>query len=183
MKYVIKIECGSWLDEYLHEEPKIETDDDIIELIRAGMDTGKVARLVVVARNEGTAPSDILPPNTVLYYAGARAEIAQKVAQRYREIKLSNGKTFEVREFIGRPGRRPDEDEDDDTVHADAEMEKSYVETFSDAGRERAIHYLLGVVPGHIFNRLSQLAANGNDVGGVAEQLQAKIDEMVKLLT
>lgn len=176
-KYIIEVECEDWLDEYRDVEPTIESDDDIIQLIKSGMDTGTVARLVAVARNEGHAPENILSPNHILYYTGTRAEIAQKVATQREEVTLDNGKTYTVRTFIGKPGRHAD-DEDDSSD----KMDEKYVAALSELGCKRATDYLLNVVPGHIFNRLSQLAANNRDINEVADQLKDKIDNMVAAL-
>lgn len=186
-KYTIAVDCTDWFEEYLREEPTLACEEDIIGLVKEGVKTGKIAQMVVIARQEGHAPADIIKPNKVLLYAGARSDVDGIVARRMRELKLANGQVYEVREFVGLPGRPKDEDGDGSDI-SDAELtellgEASFVSVASDEALERALRYLDLTVSGHIFGRLKQVAAHPKgDVKAVGKMIKANVDELVARL-
>jgi hypothetical protein len=149
-------------------------------------------------RELGLSPDDILRPTKALLESGARQEVSLRAAARVREVKMASGKTFQVRELIAPPGRKPalpgDESgnghepkQGDDNGHepqeaSAAEQDRSYTKFDTERGIEIATRYLVQTVPGYIFARLKQLAAAGADVKGAATALHVKIDEMVNEL-
>ena len=77
-------------------------------------------------------------------------------------------------------------DDDDDTLDSEREtgfFEASYISAQTAEALERAEQYLLKTVPGHAWHRLLTIYENGGDVAAAAEDLKAKIDDMVERLT
>lgn len=177
-KFVIPIDATDWRDEVMHNEMVIEKEEDIVDAIAKGKQTAEVARAVIVNRELGHAPSDIIRPNRILLMTGAQADIADLFhSKTMAEFTARNGKTYAVPGFIGKGKQEtPDADEKADGV----ELEASYVEIQSDDGIERNRHYLSKTVTGWIWNRFGQLKAAGADVRQAADELKAAVDEMVE---
>ena len=58
-----------------------------------------------------------------------------------------------------------------------------YVLYDSKEALERATHYVVNIVPGHVFERFKHIVAAGGSVEDAAAALHAKIDEFVDRLT
>jgi len=185
----IRIDITDWEQEFRENEPTIGTSDDVVELVLTdNFSTAKAARSALTSRALGLSPQDIVKTDKLLLQSGARAEIASKVTRRKRRVEGPGDRVYEIREFIGLPGRSPEE-ADDERPHAPLavlppglEPERSFVPTDSKAGMERAIYYLLEIVPGHISARLTEIAAGSGDAMGVAEQLIDRIREIAERL-
>jgi len=187
-KAIIQIDVTDWQDEFNRIEPDIHTQEDLFRcLTDDGLSTGQVARLTTVARLLGIAPDDILLPPKVHLYGGARADVAQRISTQKRTVETPSGKEYEVRAYVGVPGRPREfyEEDGDEMAHEvpDFEIAPAYVDMDSTEGLRRAEHYLLNVLPGHIFERFKVVMAASGDVGAAAEDLKAKIDELVGRLT
>ncbi len=192
-KNYLKIDVTDWAIEHDEIEPQISNEDDLIGLaIRPGMNTAKVARLAIISRERGNAPADILPANKPLLNSGGAVAISTKIAQRHKEVQLKNGKTLTVREFVA-----PVRDEDEGQATDDAQVanapsplpetlrhaqDATFVNVQSDEAKGRALDYLYKIVPGYIMGRLKIIAVNGGDVKAAADELKARIDEMVERL-
>ena len=160
----LTIDIEDWADEWAHAEEEITDDDDIVRLVQS-MPTGKVARMTVASRANGQTPDTVFATDKLLLYAGARAEVARKVAARYCEQEVGDH-TVQVREFLG--GNQDEEDQ-------------LFVLAESEEGIRRATRYILSVVPGHVFGHLKVLAAHEPKlVGQITDQLIAIIREMAK---
>lgn len=197
-KLVVKTDITDWRDECLRQEPTIETDDDLVRLTaKEGYSTAKVGRWAIVMRELEQAPDDIIKPNKLLMQAGARAEVATKVSSRKTWVEMPSGVRVEVRDHIGRPhrgeGEPTGEKENGDnalTFEAGVEAvipqstpEPPYVPGGSEAALRRATNYLENIVPGHIFERLKDIAFAGGDVEVAADALKDEIDRQVLRLT
>lgn len=183
-KPVIRIEYADWLEEYLRNETPINDDDDIVALLTADAhSTAEVARMTIVAREQGYAADTILPPNKTMLAADARARLAVKMKARRVSVEMPNGTEYSVREFVGVPQTGPTSDEQQgnamDVGAIELQSEKAFVPFQDEAALERIMYYLNNNVPGIIFERLKLIAAGGGDVLRAGEQLKATIDEMV----
>ena len=168
-KQIVGIDISDWRDRCLQEEVTILSEDDIIHLVVDNdYKTGQVGTFAIVLREIGASPDDVLKPNKLLLYAGARSNVNQIIASRKQEVDLENGRTFTIREFLG--------------LGRDEEDGQRFVSFDSKQAIARAMSYIINTVPGHIFERLKQIAAVGGDVRGTASLLHAKIDEMVDML-
>ena len=157
MKTQVAIDITDWVQELLDAEVMIVSEETIFELTREGYGAGEIARMLVAARENGLAPEDILKPNKLLLYGGARREVAYKHEQRMLADRPR------VREFIGRSVGDGDED--------------GYTDTMSEQGRQLAEAYLLNRVPGHVVNHLRIIAANGGDAEAVLARFLARVRE------
>lgn len=196
------------MKEYVREEVDVSTEEKIIELAtKDNMPTSQIARMVIIAREAGQCPDEMIPANKLLLNAGGAASIQQIIATRYRELELANNRTVKVREFVG-PVRevytqvKADEVqstnelvtpmpilEEGEVIELEREtesqvtIEPGFVDVQSEAACQRAIDYLLGRVPGYIYSRLATVAVNRGDVAGVADRLKSEIDRIVGELT
>lgn len=101
-EYAIKVPVSDWMKEYIREEVDVSTEDKIVELAtKDKMPTSQIARMVIIAREAGAAPEEIIPANKLLLNAGGAASIQQIIATRYRELEIANNRTVKVREFVG----------------------------------------------------------------------------------
>jgi hypothetical protein len=203
-KLIVQADITDWQDDCMRAEEDIETPDDLVRLVsEEGYTPAQVGQWAIVMRELGLSPDDILRPTKALLESGARHEVSLRAAARQREVTMASGKTFQVRELIAPPGRRPSlpGDEDGNGHNGNghepkqagnnghepqgasaAEQDRSYAKFDTDRGIEIATRYLARTVPGHIFERFKQLAAAGADVKGAAAALHVKIDEMVDKL-
>ena len=184
----IKTDITDWREEFLRHEPDIANEDSLIALVvDEGFQTGEVARMAIVARAMGAAPTDILKPNKLLLYAGGREQIGAIIKKQRITFEAPNGREYQVRAYVGLPHVPEERDGEDGNaldVKAIAGMdEKPMVTADSHAGLDRAVYYLLNTVPGHVFERLKVIATAGGDVGAAADDLKAKIDELAGRLT
>lgn len=180
------IDITDWVQEFRDAEPTLRNDNDLAAMLLDGIPTGQVARMAVAARATGNAPADVLKPDKLLLYSGARSDVTTRMSLRRHTVTLGNGKEVEMREMLGRPGRPEDEVDDDEAVDGDAEPPvaagPAWVVPGTPLGVERALFYLENVVPGHIYDRLKEVAAGGGDVRAAADSLEANIETMVQRL-
>jgi hypothetical protein len=182
-KLVVQEDITDWRDECMRYEEDVVDKDDLVRLVtEGGFSTVQVGRMAIVHRELGTAPGDILRSNKTLLASAASDEVGTRAAQCKREIEMPSGRTYAVRQFAG-PAGRPPKPDGEASLQAPAPDEgRSYAKFDSDRGMARVTHYLENIVPGHIFERLKQIAAAGGDVGSAADTLHDKIDEMVQRL-
>lgn len=185
-KNYLKIDVTDWTIEHDEIEPQLTGEDDLVSLVtRTGVSTAKAARLAIISREKGNAPADILPENKPLLNSGGAVAVASAITRRMKEIQLENGKTFSVREFVA-PVREEEEGQgvdDTQTPAAPSPLTESFVSVQSPEARTRALDYLYKIVPGYIMGRLKIIAVNGGDVRAAADEVKAKIDEMVERLS
>lgn len=185
----INIPIGDWDTEYQVEEPKLQGDSDLIELLKNPQNgPQKIGRLAIVARERGNAPNNILPPNKLLLNAGAAVEVSQIVARRKTKRELPNGKEIEVRDFVAsvrEDGNQSINDTHQHHVTPPSPINNNnhgFVYVESETALQRAQDYLAKVVPGYICGRMEIIALNGGDVRQAAKELKKRIDEIVKRL-
>jgi len=158
------------------------TKDDIVSLVLDdGYTTGQVARAAVFHRATGNAEEDVLRSDKLLLYAGAAQNVTQRMKKLKREVTMPSGQSYMVREAVGKPGRGSDGDEgaelDKETIATMSD--RSFVLVDSEEALERARHYVLKNIPGHIFERLKVITVAGGDVKEVVKELHKEIDRMV----
>ena len=170
-KVEIRIDATDWAEQALRAELEIQGDEDVIKMADEGYTTGQMACILVGGRALGIVPAHTLKSDKLLLYGGARAEVATKYAACKRQAELVNGKTIEVREYVGPPGR--EDDNEDDTP-------KTFVRSETDEGMRLAERYLARTVPGHVYGHLKIIAANGGDVMAAAEALASKVLSMAE---
>jgi len=175
-KMEININVTDWQDEYMDAEPVLINERAAIETQqRDGIGPHKMGRLLVVGREMGQAPSEILPPCKSLLNIGAAYKWSQLLAERKTTATLSDGRELEVREFVADVRQDTEEGEDPEPFAAPVRYDDP-------KAIERARDYLLNRVPGYVYGRLAIIAANGGDVAGAADGLKAAIDGMVARL-
>jgi len=177
---LLEIDYTDWYDDVMRAEETIQCKDDIFTMINNGKRTSDIAKSAIVSREEDLLEAeDIIKPNKMLLLSGAMANIAGIVKRRKHDIKMENGKTYYMPEYIGKSGRRDkgDKKENDSDDYPD-----NYQQSVSDEGLRLAERYLLKVIPGHIFNQLLIIRENGGDVQKIAEQLKDNIDLMIDRL-
>ena len=187
-KNFIKIDVTDWAIEHDQIEPNISDEDRLIGLVtQAGMSTAKAARLGIIAREKELAPEDILPANKPLLNSGAAVALSSVIARRHIEAQTPSGNTYSVREFVA-PVREEGEDDQmlretqSNSVTPPSLTDESYAPVHSEEAKGRAWDYLLKRIPGYIYGRLKIVAVNGGDVKAAADELKAKIDELVERL-
>lgn len=179
---IIKIPIGDWVDEYQQEEVNVATEEAIIEAqTKRDLNPLKLGRLVLVARERGDAPEDILPPNKSVLNGGAAVELSRMFARRRTSVKIGE-REYAMRELVAAVPEKEEPAQDGDGEQADEAVNVfggAFVAAQSDEGLSRAEKYLLERVPGYIWGRLLVIAANGGEVGALADILKEKIDDMV----
>jgi len=171
----IKEDISDWLEETLRDESIIESDEDIIHAMENGLSTGKIARAVIVSREIGKAPSDIVRPNKMLINVGAQMDVIARAHGEKTAVKTSTGE-YPVSRFVGLVKEKDVLDEDEADID---QNEPSFVQIDSAQALERSVGYLERIVPGHIWNRLLVVHEAGGDVRNEADKLKQTIDEMV----
>jgi len=110
----IVIPVDDWIKEYQTNEPNL-SDEDALMQARQQYTTGELARMLLGARTVKAIPEDILQPDKVLLWIGAREEVSLKVTRRRMTVTVK-GKDIEVHEFV--PWQANGETEDEpDIVH------------------------------------------------------------------
>lgn len=170
MKIVIDI--ADWAEEAEGEED-IRTREDIIEALNRGLSTGVVARATIVDRERGVADEDIILSNKALLNLGAQLEVAKVARSATDEVIANSGKIYRTRTLVGRVHNLATNQEGD---------EESYVPLEDDRAMQRAMDYLLEIIPGHIWSRLKVIHAKGGDVEEATDELKAKINHQVYAL-
>jgi hypothetical protein len=177
----IKIDVTDWQKEYDEIEADVSTTDKLTEL-SVKHNTAQLARLAIIAREKKLAPNDILPANKPLFLSGAMAALTQLIVRQRETFTLKNGKGVTVREFVGPLGGEHDQVASDTHVTSVTSPPEMFVKIESDEALGRSIDYLLKRVPGYIYGSLTRIAVGGGDVRKLADELIAKIEEMVKEL-
>ena len=190
-KLVLKIDCTDWADEYMTSEPDLSSEDAMVRAHQEGkLHIAQIGRFVIVARERGDAPDDIVLPNKMLLQLGANGNIADKFRARKRRVTTESGQEIVVREMVAPVSELRARTGDGDDLALDltaSEPDESnayvWVDCETTLALERAEKYLQRSVPGHIWPRLALIAVNDGDVAGAADLLHDKIDEMVAKLT
>lgn len=179
-------EVTDWQEETLQKELIVTSEDDIINAIENGSSTSELAIASIVSVLRGDAPPELIPPIKLLTKVGGQAAIVAKVRKRSSVYKSRKGKEYQVPDYIGnvrsKSVLRRLEDQDVDAGEEDDDFGQSYVRIDDPRARERAELYLLEIVPGHIWLRMLVAVETGGDVAQLADELIAKIREMVDKL-
>ena len=186
MKKYLKIDRTDWYEQFVAEEPDVTSEEALIARAREGMSTTRIAQHAITARAEKVAPADILPADKLMLLSGGRAHISVMLACQKREVKLANGSTFNVREFVASVHDEEPDNGDGDSVLADevpAFDNRGWIDSGDPLASKRAAQYLDRVVPGHIWNRLAIIAQNDGDVKEAASVLLGKVGDMIERLT
>lgn len=159
MKTSIMIDIRDLIQEWMDEEPDLETFEDALRLLEQGNHTGKVARLILAGRHLGQAEESILKSDKMLLISGARADLSESVrARRSKVLKREDEeKEYDVPEYVGNSS--PDEDE------------ASFVKSDSVESLDLVRRYLFRSIPGQVAERLKILAANEEDVSEDVDRL------------
>jgi hypothetical protein len=178
----IAFDVTDGLEQFLREEPTIEEEDDIAELVVSkGKTTREAALMYGAARAAGVVPEHILDFDRAWWMVGGAANVG-RIVQKYREeVELPNGRTVESRTYIGKPGRKPGERDDDEEPAS--EDGGSYVKAASKRGVELATKYIFGSVLSNLWSRLVQIAGAGDDVDEIIDRFIAEVEEMRAKLT
>ncbi len=194
---IIRIDASEWHQEYLDRELDVSTTQKLIDLAtETDIATPELTRLVIVGRERGETDGEILPPNKNLLQSGGTHALNLMFARRVQEIKTASGKPFKVRELVAPVTEFSDDDSqiEDETQPAratfaaewglagehDVKAANPHLALFdSHEAGDRALRYLLQRVPGYIWGRLCIIYASGGDVRAAADELKAKIDEMM----
>lgn len=170
-----------------------EKREDVIDLLSSGTPTGTIARGIIVSRELDNAPADIIAPNKMLLYTGARLEVSRIAASATHTVNVK-GATYKAQDFIG-PVRQPETDDDDDSNEQEVlfeseveaiqtpEMPTTYTSYTNARSADVAEMYLRRRVPGHVWPRLLTLHEHGRDVRAAVRELKAELDDMVLRLT
>lgn len=190
-KLVLGIDCTDWADEYMLSKPDLSSED---AMVRAHQEEkfhiAQIGRFVIVARERGDAPDDIIAPNKMLLQLGTNRDVADKFRARKRRVTTESGQEIVVREMVAPVSELEARDSDGDDFALDLVTSKLdegdahiWVDCETAQALERAEKYLQRSVPGHIWPRLALIAVNGGDVAGAADELRDKINEMVEKLS
>jgi hypothetical protein len=177
-KYYIQEEVTDWHDEVVEAGLIFTSQEEMIDAIRRGEKTIRVARAAIVSRLLGKAPDDIVGPNKLLLSHGASYDIRRLVRKLTESVETPTGE-YQARSFVGTSYESVQE-EDKDAEH---DTERSFVPLADNEAGKRAVFYLEHVLPGHIWNHLLIAHASGINVKALATMLYDKIDEMVGKLT
>jgi hypothetical protein len=169
-------EVTDWFEDFRRREIEIKSEEDVIAAIQKGIPTSELARDVIVATLLGDLPPEVLPPMRSLTAMGAQARIVSMVHKIKTEVEIKSG-TFSVNTFIGDVD---DHREDKDEIEPEDVGEGScYVNITDPEATPRIESYLLRRIPGHVITHLVKYKENGGDVREIAEELIAKIREIV----
>ncbi len=170
----VVIDVTDWEDEVKRSEDFIDSDDELFRLVEKGKKTGEIAKSIIISRQSGIAPDDIIRPDKVLYLVGAMTDVHQKVVRQKHKVTTESGANYESRSYVGAV-----KDEDEEKPDGDGDF---YISSHSSEAIIRANKYLDNVAPGHIWNRLLIIYENEGDVEQAADEFKAKIDKMVERL-
>lgn len=183
----VRIPIEDWRQEALRMEIMPEKREDVIDLLSGGTPTGTIARGIIVSRELENAPADIIAPNKMLLYTGARLAVSQIAASATHDVEVK-GATYKAQDFIG-PVRQAETDADDDEqeVLFESEVEAiqppdmptTYTSYTNARSADVAEMYLQRRVPGHVWPRLLTLHEHGRDVRSAVRELKDELDNMV----
>jgi hypothetical protein len=129
------------------------------------MTASEIGTMLVAAREVGTAPADILPPNKIMLRMGVAEQVIDEANKCTTEIILGSGRKADVPDFVG--GTTED---------------TGYVRSSDPDALARVEDYLLKTLIGHARPRLAVIAASGGDVLATVAALKAKLDELAAQL-
>lgn len=189
----ITINISDWiekLEEILRDETvSFDSEQDIINtlILSYGLTSKQAGEVIIAAKQLEILPDDIKWPEHKLNLSyGGSYSTRMMLRAAVESKKLENGKVVNVRQVIGDSqllGVTQAKDELENQSEDVTQMLCSpYVLTQSTDGIERSKNYLLNVIPGHIYDRLSELAGQ-EDIKMIAKELKKKIDVMVKELS
>ena len=177
-KLFIKEDITDWMDETLHDENIIESEEDIIHALDNGVSTAKLARATLVSRAMGKAPKDIVRPNKILLNVGAQMDVISRAHSEKTSVKTSTGE-YPVSSFVGIVREKELVHEENDPEIQEVPQGPSFVRINSSDALGRSVGYLERIVPGHVWNRLLVVHEAGGDVRNEADKLKQTIDDMV----
>lgn len=163
----IKIDVTDWNEDYQSKELDVSSENEIIKRAKEGVKPSEMGRHIVVAREKGLAPDNIIKPNKSILNIGAAYLVSQLQTKFLKKKNLKNGKNITVRAL---------------TCPTEGVQNQAVVDSDTEDGCQNAINYLLNVIPGHIQGRLVIIAANGGDVEDYAEKLIMEIRNIVSEL-
>jgi len=170
----ITIPVGDWVEEYQREEPNLSTKDVAIHTHqRHGYKPQQMGRLLAIARLRDETFDDI-PPAKPMLNVGYAVLWSRLVKDECERVTLANGKSVLINSLVGPGSHASPEDASDDPEALDANP--AYVSWDDALAVGRIDNYLFNAIPGHIYNRLKQLAARGEDLSPRKEQLHGMID-------
>jgi len=180
-KLIISDDYTDWLEEVIKAEMIIEKKDDIYKAIDEGKHTAQIARAVVVSRELKKMPFDIINCNKSLLNLGAQLGIISLAHQKKTQVETVNGHVYDINAYVGK-GQVTEGIIDEVVTEGDNPVDDgpSYEASGTKLALERAVRYVVKVVPGHIWNHLLHIAKGHGDVRVVAEELKANIDRMVE---
>lgn len=183
--YVIEIPIDDWVEEFNTIEPDMANEDDLIKGLQAGLGPLKVSRLAITARHLGLAPEDILPSNKLIHNTGGAYTVSQIVARRHKAVKVANGQTITVREFVGSVREEEEDQTEDENQLTDVQPsppannpeDLRLVKFNSPEGKERAVKYIFRYIIPSIRERLKIIAVNDTkELKQVVKDLHQQID-------
>lgn len=191
----IVIDVQDWDQEYVEREMDVTSDDAICQRLKEGAGVGAVAKGTLIARLRGQAPEDIIAPDKMLLYSGARQEISVKALSKRAHVTLENGTELTFRALVAPvaedDGAPEPEDTEQEVFDLDVEPpnldppddDPAFVSWSTPKAVDRARRYLLNVVPGYVRGRLEIIAANGGDVWAEISAFKSVVDGIGGALT
>lgn len=179
---ILEIDVTDWEKEAKASPVQIRTQDDIIAVMsETSMKPLQLARMAIVLREKKQADDDILPPNKISLQLGAAHAISHRTNRQRVAVKIKD-KAHDIPRWTATVtkdeyGTRPEEG----VFNSDAPVVGSpvtLVEYNDKAAQERAVHYLMTNILGHIRIRLAVIAAGKGDVRGVVNELKSQIDRI-----
>jgi len=168
------IVMDDWAEEFYREEPNMRSFDDAVnEQMKHGYSPQQIGRWAVVGRVLGETEPKLVPPTKCLVQSGATSAFVRRLQQEKKDVETEDGKEIRVRKYVGPVLNEDEEGGDEDYKWVQYDDEKAV---------ERAQHYLINAVPGHIRSRLNIIAANNGNVREAAEKLVNEIYKMVSVL-
>ncbi len=166
----LEINITDWNEDYIEKEPDMSSGDEIIQRTKEGMKPSEAGRHIIVAREHGDAPNDIIQDNKYNVNLGAAVQVSRKIAKHFDEVHLTNGKDIKIRSYVC-----PVRDGEIDAV-VDFNTLPAY---------QNAVSYLLNTIPGHVYGRLAIIASHtsNGEVREYADQLIMAINEVVDKLS
>lgn len=179
-KLIIYVDITDLEEDSKRKELMPESEEDIVEELANGRSPLEIGSSVLVTRERGRAPQDIIRPNKLLLQSGAQMDIISIAHRQKLKMKTESGKEYQLPKFIGTVAEHKENGkEEEDAEETQANEEISYVSSESAEGMRRSIEYLERIVPGHIRNRLYVIYHNGGDVRNEADKLIETINEIV----
>ena len=166
----LEIDITDWNKTYIEFEPDMSSEDNIIQRTKEGMKPSQAGRHVIVARQRGDTPDDIIQPDKITLNIGAATQISRMIASHFEEVHLTNGKDIKIRSYVCSV-----KDSEVDTV-VDFNTLPAY---------RNSVSYLLNTIPGHVYNRLAIIASHSSngEVREYDDQLIMAINEVEDKLT